>query len=314
MLLPRFLCLIFVVTMCMQTNADVDVSAGSYSCFPCGRLMCGMKDGGSNLLISPPQMNAARQFEPRTCKEIQTLADARQLDPEECSFYTQVTMAHDDPCECMKRYHPFDSTSTTSQMCVDPALSPACNLCGAGKEIGDPERFMPASTGYPLTCISLYDEQVESLDSGMGGFGFLCTDMQSAIRQHCQCVTPGTCVDHCILQDDVEGYECTDDSQCCSGTCKYIHGFQRFVCTHRESDGPPPNRDPIPPPRCGQESYVLPDNPRPRPRPPMVPSPTPLQTPPGFFGAPPKTAPSGKPCRNKISQGGGAGSANERCI
>lgn len=224
-------------------QADVDVSAGTYSCYPCGRQMCGFADGGDNTLIDPIALgfglNAKRDVPPLTCEEIQQQADRRQLDPEICSIYSAVTRGPDDPCQCEQRTTPFQESSN-GNACIDPAQPSECNLCGNNKVIGDPEKVLPDPM-YPVSCSSIFDSQRENIMEGNGGYsGQICSNLQVLFGKHCQCVLPGqlSSVNTCIPQEDIHGRVCESDDECCVGYCRYIHQWRTHgkVCTYRAED------------------------------------------------------------------------------
>mmetsp|Transcript_7740 Transcript_7740/g.11825 ORF Transcript_7740/g.11825 Transcript_7740/m.11825 type:complete len:300 (+) Transcript_7740:201-1100(+) len=229
-------------------KAQVDVSAGTYSCYPCGRQLCGFANGGNrNTVIDPIAQgfgqNIQRDVPPLTCQEIQRLADQRQLDPELCSIYSAVTRGPDDPCQCQQRRTAFQESSTGKD-CIRPAQSSECNLCGnKQKVIGDPERVLPDAM-FPVSCSSLFDSQRENILSGGGGYsGRMCSDLQVLFGQHCQCVWPNqlSLVNTCIPQEDIHGRVCQSDDECCVGYCRYIHQWRTHgkVCTHRPEDSIP---------------------------------------------------------------------------
>mmetsp|Transcript_25869 Transcript_25869/g.29592 ORF Transcript_25869/g.29592 Transcript_25869/m.29592 type:complete len:279 (-) Transcript_25869:100-936(-) len=176
-----------------------------------------------------------------TCQEIQLEADRRQMDPEMCSYYSQVTLSSNDPCNCKRRTRPFQESST-GQDCVDPNLPQPCKLCGNGKIIGDPEKTLPSP--YRSSCVSFYDLQEEILADGQGGFsaGF-CRDLQGLFSNHCQCVSPGTPVTPCLAQLDFDA-QCNpsaSDDQCCIGGCRYLDIYQKYLCTTNAGDPAPPS-------------------------------------------------------------------------
>eukprot|EP00547_Thalassionema_nitzschioides_P009790 CAMPEP_0194228308 /NCGR_PEP_ID=MMETSP0156-20130528/43301_1 /TAXON_ID=33649 /ORGANISM="Thalassionema nitzschioides, Strain L26-B" /LENGTH=493 /DNA_ID=CAMNT_0038960819 /DNA_START=124 /DNA_END=1603 /DNA_ORIENTATION=+ len=226
-----------------SASAQVDVSAGSYSCYPCGRALCGFADGGGNTLIDPIGQgfgqHVLRDIKPLTCNEIQRKADNRELDQEECSLFSSVTRGPDDPCRCEERLQAF-TTYTTGNDCVDPAQPSECNLCGRNKVIGDPERIIPDPM-FPVSCANLYDSQRENIQNGNGGYsGQICSDLQVLFGRHCQCVEPSdlSTVKTCIPQEDIHGEICEKDKDCCVGHCRYIHAWKShgLVCTHRADE------------------------------------------------------------------------------
>mmetsp|Transcript_31816 Transcript_31816/g.46917 ORF Transcript_31816/g.46917 Transcript_31816/m.46917 type:complete len:273 (+) Transcript_31816:45-863(+) len=224
-------------------KAAVDASAGTYSCYPCGRQMCGFANGGDSTLIDPVSLgfgqNAKREVPPLTCRDIQQIADERQLDPELCSIYSAVTRGSDDPCQCEQRTAPFQESST-GDACINPAQPSECKLCGNYKVIGDPEKILPDPM-FPVSCGSLFDSQRENIIDGNGGYsGQMCSDLQVLFGKHCQCVLPGelSSVNTCIPQEDIHGRVCESDDECCVGHCRYIHHWRTHgkVCTFRPED------------------------------------------------------------------------------
>mmetsp|Transcript_697 Transcript_697/g.974 ORF Transcript_697/g.974 Transcript_697/m.974 type:complete len:519 (-) Transcript_697:179-1735(-) len=234
-------CLFF--SLITRATAEVDVGAGTYSCYPCGRQLCGFKNGGSDYVVDPVRLGfangIARDIEPMTCRELQYEADLRRVDPEICSAMSSVTRGPDDPCECKKRTRAFQ-TSDTNESCVDPAQPGECNLCGRNKVIGDPERIIPDPM-FPVSCANLYDSQRENIQNGNGGYsGQICSDLQVLFGRHCQCVEPSdlSTVKTCIPQEDIHGEICEKDKDCCVGHCRYIHAWKShgLVCTHRADE------------------------------------------------------------------------------
>mmetsp|Transcript_22196 Transcript_22196/g.24551 ORF Transcript_22196/g.24551 Transcript_22196/m.24551 type:complete len:482 (+) Transcript_22196:95-1540(+) len=242
---------VLLVLFTQDTEAQVDSSAGTYSCYPCGRAKCGFKDGGSSsLLIEPPPDGSTRNFQALTCKEFQHEADLRRVDPEMCSYFSQVTRSSSNPCECMERRIPF-RTETANDICIDPNQPQACNLCGHGKIIGDPEKVLPAP--YKATCANFYDLQQENLATNQGGFsdGF-CNDLKALFLENdrCKCREPAAVaqVTQCLLQLDF-GSECNpnleppdDVDQCCIGTCQWLNRYQKHLCTTQPGDPRPDNQ------------------------------------------------------------------------
>lgn len=241
-------CLIVSLITRMAT-AQVDAGAGTYSCYPCGRGLCGFKNGGSpDVLIDPIAngfgTNIARDVEALTCQELQQKADSRTLDPELCSLYASVVRSSADPCECKERTQ-LQEVSDNGNPCVKPAQADECNLCGrkngVDKVIGDPDKILPA---YGVSCASIFDSQRNNMDNGGSGYGALCSDFQVAFGAQvggCKCVLPSelSSVDTCIPTEDIHGPRpCNNDSDCCVGHCRYIDQWKSHgkVCTGREDE------------------------------------------------------------------------------
>jgi len=231
--------------------AQIDSSQGSYSCYPCEFQKCGFENGGSELLINPSDRFghvASREFEPMTCRDIQLKADKRQMDPEECAYYRQMTGSSSNPCECQARHRAFES-ATTGAVCRDPNQAGSCELCGNGKIIGDPDKHLPSP--YYATCKGFDDEQLSNMSDGQGGFSDnYCKKLQQQFTQNdrCKCVTPGTQVTQCVPQLDLDN-QCDPssnqgDDQCCIGKCEWLETYRSFLCTTMPGDVPPPSKSP----------------------------------------------------------------------
>jgi len=231
----------------------IDASLGTFSCYPCGRAFCGFAGGGDDdINIDPrPQFGyvASRNFESMTCKEIQLTADRREMDPEMCSYYSQLTLSSADPCDCRRR-RTIGSETSTPDKCINPNQQRPCNLCGTGKVIGDPEKFFRSDDGFGGTCENFFNTQEENLAENQGGFSTdLCSDLQGLFGQHCQCVTPAdfTTVTRCVSQMDPSS-PCDPslpDNQCCVGKCKYLSLYNKHLCTTlKSSPTSPPTRFP----------------------------------------------------------------------
>lgn len=236
-------CGLLIISLMSNISAAVDVSAGTFSCDPCGHRLCGFADGGSDHIIDPISegfgLDIAREVEPLSCQEIQSRADSKTLDPELCTVYLSVTLGSDDPCQCEKRLQAF-TTFTTGDKCQRHNQQEECQLCPEGKVIGDPEKILPNPV-FPVSCENLYQSQQDNLNNGEGGYpDSICRDLKDLFGRHCQCVDFGQEVQQCILQEDIRGHPCSTDSDCCVGYCRYIHDWKSFgkVCTHRadESD------------------------------------------------------------------------------
>jgi len=244
---------------------EVDPSQGSYSCYPCGRAQCGFKDGGSELSIDPSQQfgeQANRNFEPLTCRQIQQKADAREMDPEMCSYYSQVTRSSSDLCECRGRDF-VGVTATTNESCRDPNQPQPCRLCGYGKVIGDPEMHLPPP--YYNKCVSFYDLQEENMADGQGGYSnYMCTNLQNAFKKDdtCKCRTPDTAVSQCLQQMDFD-HQCdpvkvsSGEDRCCLGECNYLERYRKYLCTTLPADPAPPSKSPTLPPITPSKSPTL---------------------------------------------------------
>lgn len=231
----------------VSAQYEVDPSLGSYSCYPCGRQLCGFADGGSeDVIVDTSGIPNNNRAPPRSCKEIQYLADMRALDPEVCSIYSQITLSSSDPCDCRRRTSAFEETSTDDD-CPNPNQPQPCALCGNGKIIGDPEKIIDHPV-YPVSCVSIFDSQNDNVAAGNGGYpGALCRDFQHIFSQNCQCVRPGTAVTQCIQQETLD-QPCDplqDSDQCCTGSCRYVKAFRLHVCTHRAGDPAPPMEAPV---------------------------------------------------------------------
>jgi len=253
----NMLSLISILLIIGRASAQVDAGGGTFSCYPCGRALCGFASGGSNnVVIDPsnqfgdPPRAPDSDFEPLTCREIQTLADRRELVPDRCSWYQQITASTSDPCNCQQRTA-IQSETSTGQSCVNPNQPQPCQLCGSGKVIGDPERVISEGL-YRDTCISFYDLQEEILAEGQGGFSnTLCNDLQGDFGRNCQCVRPGTPVTQCLAQLDLDA-KCDPDNSapnngCCIGSCQFLSQYNAHLCTTQSGDPAPPTRVPNPP-------------------------------------------------------------------
>mmetsp|Transcript_10803 Transcript_10803/g.16591 ORF Transcript_10803/g.16591 Transcript_10803/m.16591 type:complete len:511 (+) Transcript_10803:224-1756(+) len=241
-----FCALVIAFVEVVVVHGQVDVSAGTYSCYPCGRQKCGFAYGGSKRVIDPAAegfgADSARPIPKLTCQQIQQAADNRELDPEMCSFYSSVTRGPDDPCECQQRDYAF-MESSNGKPCIDPHQSSECMLCGRNKPnavIGDPYKVLDDPM-FPVECGDLYDTQRENIMSGGGGYsGPMCSRLQVLFARHCQCVDPSELhtVTTCVPQEDIHGRVCNKDKDCCAGSCRYIHQWRTHgkVCTYRPDE------------------------------------------------------------------------------
>jgi len=227
-------------------SAEVDPSLGTYSCYPCGRQLCGFADGGTeDVIVDTSGIANNDRAPPRSCKEIQYLSDLRAIDPEVCSIYSQITQSSSDPCDCRRRTSAFEESSMGDK-CPNPNQPQPCALCGNGKIIGDPEKYIK-DPRFPVPCVSIFDAQNENIAAGNGGYPTaICRDLQYVFANNCQCVRPGIAVTQCIQQEilDQPCDPSKSDDQCCAGACKYVHIFRNYFCTERPGDPAPPTSVP----------------------------------------------------------------------
>ena len=165
-----------------------------------------------------------------TCGEIQKGTDARKFFPDECGEIRTVTLATSDPCQC--KLH-------SGGACPDAGFSDNknCNLCGGNKRIGDPHMVVKSGILDGLECIDAVQF------SKYGTFSEVCSTASALIQKWCSCVEPGETVKKCIPQEDTS-FPCDPNDPtdtCCEGQCRFRSNFQKYVCTNRAAQVPPPS-------------------------------------------------------------------------